>query len=306
MTADDPGIPFILTGDGPGGAGDITVVNTTPNSGLFDDLDAAFAIQPFWAVIPLPDESEALMIEAGRWSFAGESVGSTRRNVAILQTADSDIPDGVSPNFAETLIALGYTTAFPVVHANTSDKMSHAGFGRFGGQDPGSRAWHGGRLSGTTLTEEIIYTDAEGENMREDRVSWVEREAPTVTADIIWFWGQGSGGRFIVQKQAEHYWWLRTGFAVQDVFKSLSGANLDEAGTQKFVSAINAINQELGTSDPPVIDLARTTVTPVSLDDVPLAEQELGDYKTNGGITVATVLLPKLRDLAVSATFALA
>lgn len=306
IAADDPGVPFVLTATGPNGASDFTITNTTPNSGLYEDLDAAFAVQQFWAVIPDPAESEGLMLEASRWAHASEAVNSTRRNVAMISTADADIPNAVSPNFAETLVALNRPTTFPLYHFNAVDKMSAARFGRFGGQAPGSRQWHGGVLGGTTETSNIVYSNAQGAALRAARTSWIERETPSATADVVAFWGQGSGARFVVQKQAEHYWWLRTTFAVIDVFKSLSGANLDDAGIQKFVSAVSAVNNELGTSDPPVLDLARTTITPVPLDEVPLAEQELGDYKTTGGINVSTVLIPKLRDIAVSATFALA
>lgn len=306
ITADVPGAPFVLTATGPNGAADFDIVTTTPNVGLYEDLDAAFAIQPFWAVIPDPSEAEGTMLEASRWAEDGEAVGSTRRNIALIQTADADIPNGVSPNFGEDLVALDRVTTFLWYHFNAVDKMTAALFGRYGGQDPGTRAWHGGVLGGTTETSNIVYTQAQGQNLRDTRTSWFEREAPAATADVVSFWGQGSGERFVVQKQAEHYWWLRTTFAITAVFKSLAGANLDDAGTAKFVAAVNAVNVELGTGEIPVIDLARTTVTPVPLSDVPLAEQELGDYKTTGGINVSTVLIPKIRDIAVSATFALA
>jgi hypothetical protein len=55
-----------------------------------------------------------------------------------------------------------------------------------------------------------------------------------------------------------------------------------------------------------VLDLARTVITPVPLEDIPAAELAAGDYMTSGGIAVSTVLIPRALKVAVSATFALA
>jgi hypothetical protein len=86
---------------------------------------------------------------------------------------------------------------------------------------------------------------------------------------------------------------------------SPDGVTLDADGIKKLVAAVKSVNTELGTSDPPVIDLNRTVVTPVPLADVPASELEVGDYQTTGGIAVDTVLIPRALKVAASATFAL-
>lgn len=306
VTADFAGVPFVLTGDGPNGAADITVDNTTPNSGIYEDLDAAFLVEPFWGVIPDPAEVEGVMIEVSRWTEASAAINSPRRNVAFLQTDDTDILSATEPNFASTLVGLGRTRAFPLVHANLSDKMTAAWFGRYGGQFPGSRAWHFGQLTGSTETDNLIYTETQVENAVAQRASIVERDAPSTLAPLRVNWGQGTGGFFVVQKQAEDYWWLRVGQAMVNQLESATGVNLDEEGIDKLVAAVEAVNTELGSNDPPVIDLLDTSVTPVPLEDVPDAEKAVGDYATTGGIEVSTTLIPKLRRVRVSATFALA
>jgi len=306
VTADVAGVPFILTGDGPNGTADITVANTTPNSGIYADLDAGFAVEKFWAVLPDPAEVEGVMYEVSRWAEASAVEGSERRNVCLLQTTDTDITTETEPNFASVLVALNRTRTFPLYHFNTTDKMTGVWFGRYGGQFPGSRAWHFAQLSGTTVTEDIIYTQTIGDAFKSQRVSWVERDGPAASYPLRIYWGQGSGGFFVVQKQAEDYWWLRTIQAMVKALESLTGVNLDDDGIDKLVSAVNVVNTELGTSDPPVLDLAQTTVTPVPLDDVPDSEKAVGDYMTTGGINVSTVLIPKLRSVRVDGFFATA
>lgn len=304
ITADVAGVPFILTATGPNGAADITIANTTPNSGLYEDLDAAFAVEKFWAVLPDPSEAEGVMLEAGRWAEASAQANSVRRNVALLPTTDGDILTATEPNFASLNVGLGRTRTFPLYHFNSTDKMNAAWFGRYGAQFPGSRAWHFGQLGGTTLTSDINYTQTQGDNLIAQRASWVERDGPAAVDPLRVQWSQGSGGFFVVQKQAEDYWWLRTGQAIVEALESSTGVNMDDEGIAKLVAAVNVVNTELGTSDPPVIDLDATTVTPVPLEDVPPAEQAVGDYQTTGGIQVDTVLIPKIRRVAVSAVFA--
>lgn len=304
ITADVPGVPFVLTGNGPGGEGDITETTTTVNTGIFQDLEAAFAVEKFWCVIPDPSEPEGVMIEVGRWCEASAGLNSARRNVCLLQTNDADILAGTEPNFASVLVGLGYTRSFPVLHANLTDKMTAAYFGRYGAQPPGSKAWHFGRLGGSSETTNLVYSITQVENAKAQRVAIVERDGPSVSLPLRINWGMGAGEFFLVQKQAEDAWWYECGVAM--VRELEQGLNLDDEGIGTLVAAVDQVNLSFGTGETPVLDLDQTTTTPVPLSSVPAAEQELGDYKTTGGIIVSTVLTPKLRSLRVSATFALA
>lgn len=306
VTADVAGVPFVLTATVPVGATATTVATVTPNAGPYESLETAWQLVKFWGVIPLPDEAAGTMVEVSRWAEASAEAFSVRRNVAFLATTDSDILTATEPNFASTLVGLSRTRAFPLYHANNTDYMPHAWFGRYGGQFPGSRAWHFGPQGGTSLTDTIVYTKTQVDNVLAQRASIVERDGPAVVDPLRVYWGLGSGGFFIEQKQAEDYWWLRTNQALVAAMGSASGVTLDDAGIAKLVAAVNGVNVELGTSDPPVLDLARTVVTPVPLDDIPDAELAVGDYMTTGGIAVDTVLIPRAKKVAASATFALA
>jgi hypothetical protein len=304
VTAVTAGAPFILTATGPNGAADVLVANVTPNAGLYEDLDAGFKAAPFWCVIPDPAQTQSEMIEVSRWAEASAEPLSTRRNICMVATDDADILTATEPNFAATLAGMNRTRTFVLYHVNLTDKMTAAWFGRYGAPTtPGERAFHFGLLSGTTETTAINYVHAQGVNLKASRCSWVERDGPASTSPLRVFWGQGSGGFFAVQKQAEDYWWLRTIAAMVAVLESVAGVNLDDEGVAKMVSAIDVVNTELGTSTPPVIDLAQTSVTPVPLEDVPPDELQVGDYQTTGGINVATKLIPKGRSVRVSAVF---
>lgn len=305
ITADIPGVPFVLTATVPDGATATAIANDTPNSGVFEDLETAWRAQPFWAVIPDPSEPEGVMLEVGRWAELSAEENSERRNVALLQTTDSDILSASEPNFASTLVGLNYTRSFALLHANNSDKMTAAWFGRYGGQFPGSRAWHFGRLAGSSVTTGLIYSQSQIENVKTQRCAVVQRDGPSVLAPLRVNWDMGAGGAFIQQKQAEDYAWLRWGQALVGQLESIDGLAQDPDGVNKLIAAINEVNDELGTNNPPVIDLARTVVRGVPLDQVPDAETARGDYYTTGGIIIETVLIPRMRSVAASAGFAL-
>ena len=303
VTTNLVGIPFVLTGTGPAGSADISVTNTTPSAGIYEDLDAAFPAAPFWEVIPDPAESTQVKYECARWAEASAVANSTRRNVTTLQTDDADIQDAVEPNFASTLVLLARTRSFPLRHANAVDKMSAAWFGRYGGQAPGSFAWHFGEQAGTTETTDIIYTQTNGDNFAAQRTAWVERDGPAASAALrTYALGPGAGGFFKVQKQAEDFWWLQTNAAI--IAAVAGGLNMDPEGIAALVAEVERVNQILGATN--VIDLDQTVVTPVPLENVPAAERAVGDYQTTGGILVETLLIPKLRAVRVSAVFNLA
>lgn len=303
VTADVAGVPFVLTGTGPAGAADIVISTTTPNSGVYEDLGAGFIAAPFWDVLPDASIDWGTQREVSRWAEDAKTT-KDRRNVCSLQTTDSTIVTATPGNEAEQLVALARTRSFPVLHVNTGDKMNAAWDGRYLGRTIGQRAWHFGLLGGSSVADtSLVYTEAEGAILIAQRVSWVERDGPALTRPLRIFWGLGSGGFFKVQKHAEDRWWWETQNAVVSVLESQTGANLDEEGISKVVAKIDEVN--IGLDQDGVIDIGRTTVTPVPLSEVPKSELELGDYGTTGGIRVDTVLIPKLRSITTSAFFAL-
>jgi hypothetical protein len=305
VTGDVLGVPFVLSATVPAGATATTITVVTPAVGPYDSLDAAWQVVKFWGVIPLADETEGIMTESSRWAEASAEAFSVRRNVALLQTTDADILSATEPNFASTLVGLARTRSFPLYHINGTDPMTAAWFGRYGGQFPGSRAWHFAQQGGTSLTSTINWNKTQVDNVLAQRASIVERDGPSAVDTLRVYWGMGAGGFLMQHKQAEDYWWLRTNQALATAMGSPDGVTLDDPGIAKLVAAVDAVNTELGTSDPPVLDLARTTVTPVPLADVPDAELAVGDYQTTGGIFVDTVLIPRALKVAASATFAL-
>lgn len=306
VTADVAGVPFLLTGVGPNGVADFTVETITENAGLYADLEAGWKVAQFWPVIPDPSEVSGVMYEASRWAQASGQLLSARRNIALIQTDDGDILSATEPNFASVFADLEYSRSFPLYHPDPSfvDKMTAAWFGRYGGIGIGIRAWHMGRLSGTTLTSELNYTYAEVENANAAGVALVERlNGPEDPLRITIRDGNASSV-YPVQRQAEDFWWLSTGIALVNMLQDDddSGVNLDEGGIAEAVAVVDGVNAQLTANG--VIDGNRTTVTPVPLSDVPLAEQAIGDYLTTGGIDVSTVLIPKIRRIRASAVFA--
>jgi hypothetical protein len=305
ITADVAGVPFVLTGTGPNGAIDITITETTANVGVYEDLDAAFAAVQFWDVVPDPAYDDGTKIECTRWAEAAEQLTVDRRNVCSPQTADTDIVAGTPGNFAERLEGLGRTRTFGVVHVNTTDQMTSAWDGRYLAFPAGSRAYHFGRLGGSSVADStIVYTEAQGEVFRAAKISWVEREYADLSSPLRIQWGQGSGGFFKVQKAAEDRWWFEVRAAVIGELESLAGVNLDEDGIRQVIARIDDINVALANDG--VIDLSRTSISFVPPEDVPADEAELGKYVApNGGIVVNTVLIPKIRELGVTGIFAL-
>lgn len=303
VTAATAGAPFLLSGDGPAVNSFAASTNVTPSVGPYDEMDTAFATSPFWAVIPDPAEAPGLMLEWSRWAEASKDANSRRRNCAIIQVVDADIADAVSPNTAETYEALVRTRSFLVVHSNTVDQMSATGFGKYGGLPPGSRAWHFRQVNGTSETTDITYSKTQGDNLIAAKVSWVERDTPTTSSPVKIQGGQGSGGLFIVQKHAEDRWLRATQAAMVAGLESRAGLNIDDASIARLVAAIDQVNIALAADG--VIDLARTTVTAAAAASVDPSKAALGLYTApDGGITVDTVLIPKLRALSVSGVFA--
>ena len=302
ITADVAGAPFVVSTVGPGLTPFGAPVTQTANVGPYEDMDAAWLAAPFYRILPNPAEAYGLVLEWSRWAEGTQATTSKYRCVCDPQLVDSDIKDAVEPNTASILVALNRKRTFPVVHVNTSDRMTGARAGRYAGyQPPGVKGWHFGELGGTSLTTTIIYTVDEGENLKAAQVGWIERDVPDSPVRTVW--NQGSGDFFVEQVAAEDYWWLSTKAAIEA--KLDSGFNLDAQGIAELVAAINAINLELAAAG--ILDITRTTVTPVPLADVPAAELAVGQYTTpNGGIEVSTVLIPKGRSISVSAVFATA
>lgn len=311
ITANTAGAAFVLTGSGPGGTGDITVLNTTPNTGMFESFTPAFQTAKFWDVLPEPGLDDGILLEASRWAEDSKIKGTDRRNIAHLQSSEAGIPDvGDLDNLALTLQLLIRTRTFLVYHVSDSDYMTASTFGLYGGQQPGSRAWHQRQIvAGTTLTTTIgptVFTVEVNQVLVDRNVAWIEREGPSASDPVVHDWGQGSGGFFVEQKQAEDFWWLEVVAAMDAIQKSVAGWTLDETGIQTLADGVNLVNIKLAGFTPPVLDLANTTVVPTPLADIPPAELAVGDYQTTGGINVAAQLIPRGRSLAVDAVFATA
>jgi hypothetical protein len=297
ITADVAGVPFVLTATGPNGEADFDVDVTTPGSGIYEDLDTAWAAEPFWMVLPDPTEAEGTMTEVSRWCEAGESFPTQRRNVCILQTTDADILTSTEPNFADDMITLERECTFVLYHVNMSDKMMASYAGRYIKLFPGSKAWHYGRVNGTTLTTTINFDHDEGEDMIDARCSWIERNGSASTDFVHVFGGVGSNAYTLAQKHTEHAWWLRCSEAM--VAMQEKGVTLDEEGQATIAAAIRGVTAGFGTSvvqDSLVINF-------VPFADVPDAELAIGDYMTTGGVELSIDIPPQLSRLRVEAKF---
>jgi hypothetical protein len=294
ITSDVLGAPFILTGTA---ADAFDIDTTTPNVGIYEDLDAGWRVEPFWMVLPDPTENEGTLIEASRWAEGGESFPTRRRNVIILPTTDADILDSTEPNFADTMILLGRNCSFVLYHPNTGDKMGASFAGRYIKIFPGSKPWHYGYVKGTTETTTINYEYDEGENMKDARCSWIERDGEASTDFIYVFGGVGSGGYTLEQKMTEHYWWLKCTATMKKLQQA--GVDLTDDGLAQIKSSISLTTAELGSS----VDQSSLVITPVPLEDVPAAELAVGDYMTSGGVSISITIPPKLRGIALNAKF---
>lgn len=307
ITANTAGAAFVLTGTGPGGTGDVVITNLTPNTGMFESLTPAFETATFWSVIPEPGTADGIVLEASRWAELSQVKGTTRRNICQPQSSESGIPDiGDLDNLALTLLVLGRKRTFLEYHVSNSDFMTAAVFGLYGGQQPGSRAWHLRPISGTTLTTTIgpsVFTLEINQVLRDRAVSWIERYGPSAADPVVHAWGQGSDLFFFEQIQAEDFWWIEVNAAMLAIQQSVEGWTLDEPGIAKLVDGVDQVNVRLASFTPPVLDLDRTTVTPTPLADIPANELAVGDYKTSGGIDVVAQLIPRGRSLAVDAVF---
>ncbi len=302
VTADVVGVPFVLTIEGPTPA-DVSTATTTPNVGAFESLEAAWTASPFWAVVPHPSTDPGVMVEMSRWAEQSAALLTLRRNICLVQDDDTGTLTGAAGTLAQRLLGLNRTRTFGVHHANATDNMTAAWFGRYGGQPAGARAWHFGRLQGSSVTAGLNYTVAQVEQVLAQRWSIVERDGPALTSPLRINGGQGSGSNYVVQKQAEDAWWFAIRLAVQGELESPSGVNIDDAGVEQVSAAINSVNIAFGLAG--AIDLGNTTITFVPPEDVPATERANGIYRApNGGFTVNTVLVPKLRRVGVEGFFA--
>ncbi len=303
ITANVAGAAFILTGTGPGGTGDVTVDNTTPNTGMFEGLTPGFDDVKFWSVVPEPGTADAVVLEASRWAEDSKVKGTSRRNICDLQTSEAGIIDvGDLENLALTLQVLKRTRTFGLFHVNDGDHMNAAGFGLYGGQQPGSRAKHFRSINGTTELATIgpsVFTREINTVLKDRFFSWIERDGPSAADTVRLDWGQGSGGFFWEAKQAEDFWFLEARAAMIAIQESVEGWTLDEDGIRKLVNGVENVNVRLAAFNPPVLDLDRTIVASVPLEDIPAAERAVGDYQTTGGIFVTTQFIPRGRSLGV-------
>jgi hypothetical protein len=309
VTANTAGQAFVLTGEGPNGTSDITVLNLTPNSGPADSLDPGFEEEPFWGVIPEPGIADGLWYEYSRWAEDSPGVFSTRRNVLFLQTSEAGIIDPLdTDNLALTLQVLQRKRTFGVYHVSDSDYMSASVFGLYGGQQAGRRAFHLREIIGTTLVGPgtlgpDVFTLAVGMLLKERNFGWIERDGNANTDPARFAWGQGSGGFFAEQVQAEDFWWFDVSNGMLEIQASEDGWTLDGPGIQKLVARVKQSNDTLASFNPPVVDSNNTSVTFVPLSEVPLSEQAVGDYQTTGRVTSVATLIPRGRSLRVDGVF---
>lgn len=307
ITANTAGQAFVLTGTGPNGTADITIAPLTPNIGPGDSLDVAFGEEKFWAVLPEPGIADGLWYEYSRWAEDGQTPTSPRRNVVFVQTSESGIIDPLdTDNLALTFQTLKRKRTFGVYHVSDSDYMSAAVFGLYGGQLAGRRAFHLREIIGTTSTAigPDVFTLAVGQLLKDRNFGWVSRPEGTTTLDPARFqWGQGSGGFFAEQVQAEDYWWFRVGIKMLQIQESEEGWTMDGPGTEKLVAGVKEVNDELATTNPPVIDITLTTVTKVPISEIPPDQLAVGDYQTSGGVLSNATLIPRGRSLKVTGIF---
>jgi hypothetical protein len=294
-----PGVPFTLTGSAPAGTAP-TITRTVDAIGLFADLDAAYTLQQWWGLL-LPSEENSLALdEARRWVDADTT---TRRGFLFAQQADVGLADSADlDNLALTWQLAGRGRSKVWTHPTPTEYMVAAMVGKVGGAFPGSRAWHYLPLVGSvenTLTP--ARTAGQLQTLFDRRVGYTARfYGPT--SDLLMVHGQLPEDHFVAQVHASDWWWYATTVAMDAEMKSNAGVDLDEAGLRGLAAAVEVATTPMINAGVLAANSVNITFTPIA--DVPPGELAIGDYQTTGRITVAGVLTPKLRSLAVRAEFA--
>jgi hypothetical protein len=297
ITGNVAGVPFVLTGSGPGVGP--TIIETVASVGVYQDLDAGHALLKFWGVL-MPGAVDAVLDEGRRWVHADRV---TRRCVLLAENADPAVYDiGDTDNLGALWSVAGYDRAYLLSHPNATDYIFAGMVGRLGGSPPGSRRWH--RVVVTGSTESTITanrTTAETLTMLARGVSYTERfDGPA--SDLEFINGTGPASIAIYQKHTEDDLWYRARVIIDDAMKSAAGVNLTEAGLQSLADAIAAGLVPMVNAGSLAPDIS---VSFVPLEDVPPGEIALGDYQSTGAVVVSATITPRLKKLRVSATLAL-
>lgn len=301
LTADEAGIPFTPTATAPSGP-EPTLTETVANVGVFDDLEEAYMLAPFWGVL-IPGASEAEAEESLRWV---QMDTDERRCVLFAETADAD---AYNPNDSDNLAARWAAAKHPraalLSHPTATDYRQSANVGRVGGAFPGSRTWHYFATEGsteTTITAARKLTDTA--TLRDRFCSYTERlYGPK--SDLLTLGGYVSSGHFIFQRHAEDWWWYTIRETIDRVMKGNLGVNLNDAGLQGVVDTISQAMIPL--VDNGVIgDDFVVAYEPTDLTQVPASQRARGDFKTTGRIIARATITPKLAALAAAAQFDLA
>jgi hypothetical protein len=298
ITADVPGIPFTPTAAAPGGTAP-TVTQTVANVGIFDDLEEAYPLSPFWGVLT-PGALDVENDEARRW-VQGDIV--SRRNFLFAESTDTGIYDsGDTDNLAVDWLAEEYTRVNLLSHPTATDYRQSAMVGRLGGAFPGSRAWHYLATTGsdeTTVTANRTLTQTS--TLRTRRVSYTERLYGPAS-DLLTLGGYTPSGHYIVQRHAEDWWWYTIRATIDSVMKGSAGVNLNAEGLQGVVDAVKQAMTPLVTNSV-IADDYTVAFEPSDLTEVPNGELSIGDFKTTGRILASATITPKLRALRVEAEF---
>lgn len=134
-TADNAGVPFIVTVSGPS-AGDLTVANTTPNTGIFDGLVAADAERSDWYWVLKDDRNDAVSL------YLAEVVeGYTRPLMAAVQTDDAAVQQAGSADIASILVSAEIARTSLWWHNVGAQGIEFAISGKQLPKTPGSTNW---------------------------------------------------------------------------------------------------------------------------------------------------------------------
>lgn len=296
---DDPGVPFVLTSAvvGAGTAPDVGTGPTTPAVGVYDDLDEAYKLIPYWGVL-MPGAADYDLDEARRWRNADTT---TRRSYILAQNSDPGVFDVLdTDNLAvqwQTISATGVTLWS---HPNPVEYFVAAMVGVLGGTFPGARAWHRVVVSG--IAESAVTssrTSDETATAKDRNIAWSERFAgPTSPLEGVSSQNMPAGN-FIFQQWAADWWWYTINATVDRLQRAPAGIDMTDIDLQRVASVIK-------TDSAPLVNagvLADVSTSFVLIEDVPEGEVAIGDYKTTGKITYSGTITPKLRALAVEGDF---
>lgn len=295
LTADVAGIPFTPTVVVPSGTPH-TVTETVANVGIYDDLEAAYPLAPFWGVLT-PAALDVEIDEARRWVQADTA---TRRCFLFGENSDAGVyDDGDTDNLAVLWVTAKHPRVNLLSHPISTDYMQAAAVGRLGGQYPGRRAWHYLALAGSVETE-ITSDRSSGETatMRTRRVSYTERLYGPLS-DLLLLGGYTPSGHFIYQRWAEDQWWYVIRATIDAAMKANSGVDLDLDGLQSVVDLVSQAMIPMVTEG----TLAADFIVTHNFADVPAGEIAVGNFATTGRILAEATITPKLRAMRARAEF---